>query len=82
MTSTQSMTPSDLFVVLEQAFRRRSRGCRACDFSLPYHVPNSNTWSVDPSKSCSDFCRLVLADLVDEYRGAYSLTAPGGFRSH
>ena len=82
MTATQSMTPSDLFVVLEQAFRRRSRGCTACDFSLPYPVPNSNTWAVDPANSCSDFCRLVLEDLVDEYRGAYSLMTPAGFRAH
>ena len=78
----QTVAPSDLFVVLEQAFRRRSRGCRKCNFSLPYSIPDSNTWSVDPSESCSYFCRLVLEDLVDEYRGSYRLNSPRGFRTH
>jgi len=78
----QTVTPSDLFVVLERAFRRRSRGCRKCNFSLPFSIPDSNTWSVDPSESCSHFCRLVLEDLVHEFRGAYRLTSPGGFRAH
>jgi hypothetical protein len=82
MPAAQAVSPSDLFVVLDQAFRRRSRGCKACDFSLPYRLPNSESWAVDPSRSCSYFCRLVLEDLVDEFRPYYRLTAPAGFRTH
>ena len=82
MTAQQAVTPSDLFVVLERAFRRRSRGCKACDFSIPYPMPDANTWGVDPGESCSHFCRLILEDLVDEFRGAYRLTSPSGFRTH
>ena len=82
MPALQSTTPSDLFVILERAFRRRSRGCKACEFSLPYALPGADTWSVEPAKSCSSVCRQILEDLVDEYRGSYCLTPPSGFRAH
>ena len=82
MIAQQAVTPSDLFVVLDRAFRRRSRGCRTCDFSLPYPSPDPESWAVDAGESCSYFCRVLLEDLVEEYRGAYRLTAPSGFRAH
>ena len=82
MIAPQALNPSDLFVVLDRAFRRRSRGCRACGFSLPYPLPNSDSWSVDAGESCSEFCRLVLENLVEEYQGAYRLTTPSRFRPH
>ena len=78
----QEVTPSDLFVFLDRAFRKRSRNCRTCDFSLPYPLPHSHKWAVDAGASCSYFCRLILEDLVDEFQPAYRLTTPGGFRSH
>ena len=37
-------------MVLDRAFRRRSRGCRRCNFSLPYGLPDSNAWSIDPAE--------------------------------
>jgi hypothetical protein len=84
MTQVHEVTPTDLFVVLDRAFRRRSRGCRKCDFSLPFSLPDSNTWTVEPTASCSDFCRLLLNDIVDEYRGAYRLSPvrEQRFRTH
>ena len=78
----QPISPADLFVVLDRAFRRRSRGCRRCNFSLTYGLPDSNAWSVDPAETCSTFCRMVLEDLVSEYRAGYRLTAPSAFRAH
>ena len=82
MHAQREVNPSDLFVYLDRAFRRRSRGCRACDFSLPYPLPDASGWTVDPARSCSSVCRLILEDLVDEYRAAYRLTAPSAFRAH
>ena len=82
MHAQQVVTPSDLFVLLEQAFRRRTRRCTRCAFSLPYPLPGLNGWAVDAGESCSSICRLVLEDLIEEYQGAYRLSAPGRFRSH
>jgi hypothetical protein len=82
MPAPQVVTPSDLFVVLERAFRRRTRQCSKCAFSLPYRLPGSNAWAVDAAQSCSSFCRLVLEDLIDEFQGAYRLNAPSRFRTH
>ena len=78
----KSISASDLYVVLERAFRRRSRGCTQCNFSLPYRLPDSNGWSVEPTETCSNFCRMLLEDLVSEYRPGYRLTAPSAFRAH
>ena len=66
----------DLFVLLERTFRRRSRNCRGCGFSLPFRLddaPSSN-WSVIPdSQTCSPKCEAILEDVVAEFQEAYRL---------
>jgi hypothetical protein len=65
--------PTDLFVILEQAFRRH-HGCRACTFSLPERLSrDGGDWIVIPSPSCSDNCSEILEQLVARFRADYRL---------
>ena len=73
MNHSIALGASDLFVLLEKAFRRR-RDCRDCFFTLPYRTyGGEGTWSVIPSASCSEGCRLALEQLVAEHQGIYRL---------
>ena len=79
MPATTSLPPTDLFVLLERAYRRRARGCEACMFSLPYRTdsseaPHSN-WSIIPSSGCCGLCRHILEDVLAEFQAAYRLAA-------
>jgi len=67
---------TDLFVLLERAFHRRSRGCRGCLFSLPFRVSAGGgaRWSVVASQSCSTNCRAILEDLLEEFQTCYRLS--------
>ena len=84
----QMLSPEDLFVRLERAFRRRARVCRGCVFTLPFRIRHANgngaDWSVIPSSECSETCRFILEDLVTEHQQAYQLahgvSRPGGRR--
>ena len=78
------MTDSDLFVALEKAFRRRTKRCGRCVFSLPFRVPararRDANWSVIPSDGCSENCRMVFEDLLHEFQSTYRLSDTGRFR--
>jgi hypothetical protein len=79
MNSTQLVGATDLFVLLERAFRNRTRNCTACVFTLPFHIaagPGHPNWSVIPSAACSEPCRGELEDLVAQYQAAYRLADP------
>lgn len=73
-THAMPLTAVDLFVLLEREFRRK-RGCRACAFTLPFRTGNKRGagWSVIPSVTCSEVCRLFLEQLVAEHQAAYRL---------
>ena len=74
MNATQAIGSADLFVMLERAFRRESRNCVACNFTIPYELAHDHgDWSVIAGSSCSDQCRQVLEDLVARYRRKYHL---------
>ena len=75
MASTSPVSAPDLFVLLERAFRTRSRTCGGCTFSLPYRIfdsPRAN-WAVIPSHTCSPKCRNILDDLIAEMQRNYAL---------
>jgi hypothetical protein len=74
MNAPQAIGSTDLFVLLERAFRRESRNCGGCTFTLPYELAHDHgDWSVIPGTSCSDECRQLLEDLVSRYRTKYRL---------
>jgi hypothetical protein len=66
---------SDLFVLLERAFHRRSRECGGCAFSLPFRVDGAreSNWAVIPSHTCSPKCADILHQVVSEFRSSYLL---------
>ena len=66
---------SDLFVLLERAFRRRSRECHGCSFSLPFRVEDAPgiNWSVIPVQTCSPKCESILEQVVREFQATYRL---------
>lgn len=75
MEGRNPLAPADLYVMLERAFRRESRNCVDCSFTLPHALANSGAgdWSVIPSTSCSEACRMILEDVVSRYRQMYRL---------
>ncbi len=83
MRIAKTLESTDLFVKLEREFRRKSRRCAKCGFSLPYRVfsatPDKANWSVIPSQACSRHCRSILEDLVAKYQAAYRLSESGRF---
>jgi hypothetical protein len=76
-TRTQ-LNSSDLFVVLEKAFRRRAPDCAGCTFTIPYAYANGNVnkddWSVLLTESCSPRCRAILEEIVTRARSEYALS--------
>jgi len=66
---------SDLFVLLERAFHRRSRDCSGCAFSLPFRVEDERggNWAVIPSHTCSPKCEDILHEVVSQLRTSYRL---------
>jgi hypothetical protein len=82
--SQTTLGATDLFALLDRDFRRRSRNCRQCEFSLPYRVfsgRDQGNWSVMPSETCSHTCKLILDDLVHEYQSAWRLSQTGRFHA-
>jgi len=78
----QPMRPADLFVVLDKAYRRRTRRCGKCGFSLPYPVFRGDDeadegWAVLPSDTCSHECVEILEELVSRFQKDYRLAAGG-----
>lgn len=73
MKQRNPLQATDLYVMLERAFRRESRNCVECSFSLPYAVAPAGDWSVIPANSCSDDCRMLLDDIVARHRAMYRL---------
>ncbi|HUP98686.1 MAG TPA: hypothetical protein VM073_12120 [Usitatibacter sp.] len=74
----ETVAAEDLFVVLERAFRRRTRACDACVFTVPYRVwssdPRAPNWAIVPSADCSETCRSILEELVVQHQQAYRLS--------
>jgi hypothetical protein len=80
-----TLTKVDLHALLDRDFRRRTRACRKCEFSLPYRVfgtgRDPGNWAVIPSEACSHFCEMILDDLIAKYRSRYRLSDTGRFHS-
>jgi hypothetical protein len=73
---------ADLFVEMEKAFRRKSRECKACTFSMPFRTDDANltsNWSMMPAETCSLDCRMIFEDLLAEYQANYTLSETGTF---
>ena len=76
MNRPQPVGAPDLFVLLERAFRSRTRNCTACVFTLPFQIasrPGSPNWSVIPCADCSETCRGELEELVAKFQASYRL---------
>jgi hypothetical protein len=83
MPNLNTLGAADLFVQLDRAFRRKTRVCRRCAFSLPFRLrggaqPN---WSVIPSEQCPHHCLMILEDLLAEFQSAYRLSDTGRFHA-
>ena len=80
-----TLTAADLHALLDRDFRRRTRACRKCQFSLPYRVFRDGRapgeWSVIPSEACSHLCEMILDEIVAKYRSAYRLSETGRFHA-
>jgi hypothetical protein len=75
MNRTQ-LNASDLYVVLEKAFRRRARDCAGCTFTIPYAQPardGHDDWSVLLTHNCSPRCVGILEEVVTRAREEYQL---------
>jgi hypothetical protein len=79
MASRTQLTSSDLFVVLERAFRRRAPECDGCTFSVPYsqHYRGdlAQDWTITLTNNCSPRCLAILEELLSKYRREYALAA-------
>ena len=78
MENRAQMNASDLFVVLEKAFRRRAPDCCGCTFTIPYAYrsrDNREDWSVLLTANCSPKCRGILEEIVSRARREYALAA-------
>jgi hypothetical protein len=79
----QPIGAADLFVVLDKAYRRRTRRCGQCGFSLPFPVFRDDheepaSWSIMPSEECTAECLDMLDRLVAELQKSYRLSEPSG----
>jgi hypothetical protein len=77
MATRTQLSASDLFVVLEKAFRRKAPECCGCTFTIPYPqqyrgAPEKD-WSVLLTQNCSPRCRTVLEEIVSRARREYRL---------
>ena len=83
--TTTTLTASDLYALLDRDFRRRTRQCTKCNFSMPYRLfgngRDPGNWSVIPSASCSHYCEAVLDEVVSGYRSTYRLSETGRFHA-
>ena len=74
--SATLLDPADLYVVLERAFRRETRSCPRCSFSLPFRTDDGcahgANWSVLPA-NCSPLCESILEDVVTKLQRNYRL---------
>jgi hypothetical protein len=79
MAPRTQLNSSDLYVVLEKAFRRRARECGGCTFSMPYsqhyHGESGKDWTITLTNNCSPRCVAILEELVNRYRREYELAA-------
>lgn len=79
MANRTQLNASDLFVVLEKAFRRRAPDCAGCTFTIPYAHATAglpeDDWSVLLTHSCSPRCRAILEEVVSRARREYELSA-------
>jgi hypothetical protein len=79
MAARTQLRSSDLFVLLEKAFRRRSPECGGCTFSIPWahhnHGDPTEDWTVTLTNSCSPRCTAVLEEILSRYRREYALVA-------
>ena len=79
----QTIRAADLFVVLDKEYRRRTRRCGRCGFSLPLPVFRDEedapgSWTVIPSEECTPECLNALDELVSSYQKNYRLSEPSG----
>jgi len=78
MATRTQLNASDLFVVLEKAFRRRAPDCCGCTFTIPYPQQHRGAperdWSVLLTQNCSPRCRVVLEDVLARARREYELS--------
>lgn len=79
MATRTQVNSSDLFVLLEKAFRRRSPECGGCTFSMPWaqhdHGDPGEDWTITLTNSCSPRCLAILEEIVNQYRREYALAA-------
>jgi len=76
MSAAIAVGETDLFVLLAREFRRRTRSCARCTFSLPFRLGGDcphGSWTVIASETCSDFCSAVLEDVVSQLQRTYRL---------
>ena len=83
MSLPKTLAASDFYVVLERAFRRKTRSCGRCVFSMPFRVGSTAAreanWAVIPSEDCTQRCRDILEDLIADFQRAYRLSDSGRF---
>ena len=76
MSASMAVDATDLFVLLERDFRRRTRSCPRCTFSVPFRTDGDCThganWSVI-SSGCSPVCESILEDVVAQFQRSYRL---------
>ena len=74
--STPTLDAADLYVLLDRAFRRETRSCPRCTFSLPFRTDGAcrhgANWSVLPT-SCSPMCESILEDVLARLQRSYRL---------
>ena len=78
----RALSAADLFVVLDKAYRRRTRRCGRCGFSIPFAMfrdeeNEAGAWVVDPSEECTPECRGELEELVARFQKKYRLAGQG-----
>ena len=78
----QAVSAQDLFVALDREYRRRTRRCGKCGFTVPFAVfrneeDEGGAWAVDPSEQCTPECRDALEELVSSFQKKYRLAGPG-----
>lgn len=81
-TQAQPVGAADLFVLLDKAYRRRTRRCGKCGFSIPFAVfrdedQERGAWAVDPSEHCTPECLGELEALVASFQKKYRLAGRG-----
>ena len=78
----EPVSAQDLWVVLEKAYRKRTRQCGKCGFTIPFAVfrgedGDAGSWAVEPSETCTPECRNTLDELVSTFQKKYRLEGSG-----